>query len=81
VLEGASLDGRRADLSGARSAQGCIAQLVEQLTLNQRVAGSNPATPTSHFNVLPVQCARRFLACAHVRAGCSAYFSNQQGAG
>ena len=26
---------------------GCIAQLVEQLTLNQRVAGSNPATPTN----------------------------------
>jgi hypothetical protein len=25
---------------------GCIAQLVEQLTLNQRVAGSSPAAPT-----------------------------------
>ena len=25
---------------------GCIAQLVEQLTLNQRVVGSNPTTPT-----------------------------------
>ena len=26
---------------------GRLAQLVEQLTLNQRVAGSNPAAPTS----------------------------------
>src|SRR5271154_7284246 len=26
---------------------GCIAQLVEQLTLNQRVAGSSPAAPTT----------------------------------
>jgi hypothetical protein len=26
---------------------GCIAQLVEQLTLNQRVVGSNPTAPTS----------------------------------
>src|SRR3989442_158896 len=25
---------------------GCIAQLVEQLTLNQRVVGSSPTTPT-----------------------------------
>ncbi len=25
---------------------GCIAQLVEQLTLNQRAAGSSPAAPT-----------------------------------
>jgi hypothetical protein len=30
-------------------ALGCIAQLVEQLTLNQRVAGSNPATPTNNI--------------------------------
>ena len=29
---------------------GCIAQLVEQLTLNQRVAGSSPATPTNKIN-------------------------------
>ena len=33
---------------------GCIAQLVEQLTLNQRVAGSSPATPTM-TNFLPWQ--------------------------
>src|SRR3972149_6277706 len=31
---------------------GCIAQLVEQLTLNQRVAGSSPATPTKAFSYL-----------------------------
>jgi hypothetical protein len=28
---------------------GCIAQLVEQLTLNQRVTGSSPVTPTKSF--------------------------------
>src|SRR5262245_57362782 len=32
--------------------QGCIAQLVEQLTLNQRVEGSSPSTPTNEFNPL-----------------------------
>jgi hypothetical protein len=26
---------------------GCIAQLVEQLTLNQRVQGSSPCAPTN----------------------------------
>ena len=31
---------------------GCIAQLVEQLTLNQRVAGSSPAAPTNFCNKL-----------------------------
>jgi hypothetical protein len=31
---------------------GLLAQLVEQLTLNQRVAGSNPAQPTNNFNDL-----------------------------
>jgi hypothetical protein len=30
----------------AGETQGCIAQLVEQLTLNQRVEGSSPSTPT-----------------------------------
>src|SRR5690606_9653394 len=29
------------------SRRGCIAQLVEQLTLNQRVLGSSPSTPTT----------------------------------
>ncbi len=36
---------RRASLDG-----GCIAQLVEQLTLNQRVVGSNPTAPTLSRN-------------------------------
>ena len=31
---------------------GCIAQLVEQLTLNQRVAGSSPARLTSLLNTV-----------------------------
>ena len=31
---------------------GRIAQLVEQLTLNQRVAGSSPAAPTILINSL-----------------------------
>ena len=45
-------------LSHARSAEfplrqsGRIAQLVEQLTLNQRVQGSSPGAPTNHFNNL-----------------------------
>jgi hypothetical protein len=38
---------RRAAAPGGR-----IAQLVEQLTLNQRVAGSSPAAPTNRFNGL-----------------------------
>ena len=32
--------------------RGCIAQLVEQLTLNQRAAGSSPAAPTNVFKYL-----------------------------
>src|SRR5665213_3270647 len=28
---------------------GCIAQLVEQLTLNQRAVGSSPTAPTNRF--------------------------------
>ena len=31
---------------------GCVAQLVEQLTLNQRVRGSSPRSPTNIFNGL-----------------------------
>jgi hypothetical protein len=31
---------------------GRIAQLVEQLTLNQRVVGSNPTAPTNDFKGL-----------------------------
>jgi hypothetical protein len=40
----------RAGLPGGRD--GRIAQLVEQLTLNQRVQGSSPCAPTIDFNDL-----------------------------
>ena len=33
-------------------ARGRIAQVVEQLTLNQRVVGSSPTAPTNKFNSL-----------------------------
>lgn len=33
-------------------ASGCVAQLVEQLTLNQRVTGSIPVAPTKDFKDL-----------------------------
>jgi hypothetical protein len=43
----------RTDASGAPPKQnGRIAQLVEQLTLNQRVLGSNPSVSTIKFLVL-----------------------------
>lgn len=32
----------------AISIYGCVAQLAEQLTLNQKVAGSMPVTPTKY---------------------------------
>jgi hypothetical protein len=32
---------------------GCIAQLVEQLTLNQRAVGSSPTAPTNQIKLLP----------------------------
>ena len=35
-----------------RLRDGCIAQLVEQLTLNQRAVGSSPTAPTNYFLVL-----------------------------
>ena len=35
--------------------KGRIAQLVEQLTLNQRVVGSNPTAPTNQINDLAVE--------------------------
>ena len=38
----------RALAGGPLRAFGCIAQLVEQLTLNQRVVGSNPTAPTKN---------------------------------
>ena len=37
---------------GLAPAGGRIAQLVEQLTLNQRVQGSNPCAPTNKINDL-----------------------------
>ena len=37
---------------GLAPAGGRIAQLVEQLTLNQRVQGSNPCAPTNEINNL-----------------------------
>ena len=37
---------------GLAPAGGRIAQLVEQLTLNQRVQGSNPCAPTNEINGL-----------------------------
>ena len=41
-----ALDARRMDELGP------LAQLVEQLTLNQRVEGSSPSTPTNKINRL-----------------------------
>ena len=35
-----------------KDCDGRLAQLVEQLTLNQRVVGSNPTAPTNDFNDL-----------------------------
>ena len=43
--------GRRL-VKGAPRWCGCIAQLVEQLTLNQRVQGSSPCAPTNDFKAL-----------------------------
>jgi hypothetical protein len=37
---------------GQRHRVGCVAQLVEQLTLNQRVWGSSPHSPTNKFLIL-----------------------------
>ena len=37
---------------GLAPAAGRIAQLVEQLTLNQRVQGSSPCAPTNEINEL-----------------------------
>src|SRR5690349_6419934 len=43
---------RMALRAARRAGSGRIAQLVEQLTLNQRVAGSSPAAPTNLLNRL-----------------------------
>src|SRR6185312_11626298 len=65
---------RFSDIRASRS--GRIAQLVEQLTLNQRVQGSNPCAPTTSFLTRwidgeavrngPRRCARR------ARSACAA---------
>src|SRR4051794_25413564 len=46
--------GRLRSVPRSPERRGCVAQLVEQLTLNQRVQGSNPCTPTNDFNDLGV---------------------------
>jgi hypothetical protein len=43
---------RKATQENAAIWDGRIAQLVEQLTLNQRVQGSSPCAPTNQFEVL-----------------------------
>ena len=49
-------------------AVGSLAQLVEQLTLNQLVAGSNPARPTNRINHLDhIKYILIIFAC-HIRA-------------
>ncbi len=40
------------DIFFSANGAGRIAQLVEQLTLNQRVQGSNPCAPTNKINTL-----------------------------
>ena len=56
-------------LSGPRSGHfdGRIAQLVEQLTLNQRVQGSSPCAPTIEINDLAlIQSDRTGPVCSEV---------------
>src|SRR5438270_8478831 len=46
----ATLQGGSSAAIGRRSrGYGCLAQVVEQLTLNQRVVGSIPTAPTTQF--------------------------------
>ena len=51
---------RFAQGSSAWCNRGRIAQVPEQLTLNQRVQGSSPCAPTNHFNALE---RRRITSC------------------
>src|SRR3954465_9781325 len=44
--------GRLRNVPRSPERRGCVAQLVEQLTLNQRVQGSNPCTPTNEISCL-----------------------------
>ncbi len=43
---------------------GRLAQLVERLTLNQRVVGSSPTSPTIHFRDLAEIACRTAAVCA-----------------
>ncbi len=43
--------------SAPKTGSGRIAQLVEQLTLNQRVLGSSPSASTTSFNNLALDAA------------------------
>src|SRR5215218_3503875 len=52
VPRGRVLEWRRRGQAAGVTGFGRIAQLVEQLTLNQRVPGSSPGAPTNQFNHL-----------------------------
>ena len=52
--------------SGLKSVHGPLAQLVEQLTLNQLVEGSNPSRPTNKAKT-PIACDRRLALCVQRR--------------
>ena len=47
-------------MAKSRSGNGRIAQLVEQLTLNQRVLGSNPSASTNRYTITGFRNARDF---------------------
>jgi hypothetical protein len=47
-----SIDSKRLAQASPKVRNGRIAQLVEQLTLNQRVLGSNPSASTININDL-----------------------------
>ncbi len=55
-------DGACYGAGSAAAGDGCIAQLVEQLTLNQRAVGSSPTAPTNLFNTLSAVLAARLRA-------------------
>ena len=48
---------------------GRLAQLVEQLTLNQRVDGSSPSSPTNLFSTLLFSGKREWCACGSFAGG------------
>ena len=55
------------------SGDGCIAQLVEQLTLNQRVEGSSPSTPTKCNKLARSDISGKNAPCTHGAHKCSAH--------